>query len=81
MWFDTMRGFKYPSLLSQVYLSWPVPHCAEGCPPNWIRDHYCDTACNNSACDWDAGDCENATRPGWQPGHFWHRTDRGMSSQ
>ena len=60
----------------KVYLSWPVPYCAEGCPPNWIRDHYCDQACNNSACDWDAGDCENVTRPGWQPGYSWHRADR-----
>jgi hypothetical protein len=34
-----------------------VPNCAEGCPGSWIKDGYCDKACNNSACDWDGGDC------------------------
>lgn len=53
----------------QVYLSWPVPNCAEGCPPSWIRDKYCDSNCNNSACDWDGGDCANATQPGPQGVH------------
>ncbi|XP_077702182.1 N-acetylglucosamine-1-phosphotransferase subunits alpha/beta isoform X5 [Canis aureus] len=41
----------------QVYLTWPVPNCAEGCPGSWVKDGYCDKACNNSACDWDGGDC------------------------
>lgn len=34
-----------------------MPNCAEGCPGSWIKDGYCDKACNNSACDWDGGDC------------------------
>lgn len=42
----------------QVYLTWPVPSCRDGCPSTWIRDGYCDKACNNSDCDWDGGDCE-----------------------
>ena len=42
----------------QVYLTWPVPGCHDGCPSTWIKDGYCDKACNNSACDWDGGDCE-----------------------
>lgn len=62
--------------LCQVFLAWAVPHCAEGCPPNWITDKYCDTACNNSACDWDGGDCVNATKPGWTHGFSWN-TNRG----
>ncbi|KFM76285.1 N-acetylglucosamine-1-phosphotransferase subunits alpha/beta, partial [Stegodyphus mimosarum] len=41
----------------KVYLSWPVPNCAEGCPSSWIRDGYCDKPCNNSQCQWDGGDC------------------------
>ncbi|XP_058481469.1 N-acetylglucosamine-1-phosphotransferase subunits alpha/beta [Solea solea] len=41
----------------KVYLTWPVPNCAEGCPGSWIKDGYCDKTCNNSACDWDGGDC------------------------
>ena len=45
----------------QVYLSWPVPNCAEGCPSNWIGDKFCDAACNNTACDFDGGDCLNRT--------------------
>lgn len=44
----------------KVYLTWPVPNCAEGCPGSWIKDGYCDKACNNSACDWDGGDCLGA---------------------
>lgn len=44
----------------KVYLTWPVPNCAEGCPGSWIKDGYCDKACNNSACDWDGGDCSGA---------------------
>ncbi|XP_050410392.1 N-acetylglucosamine-1-phosphotransferase subunits alpha/beta isoform X1 [Patella vulgata] len=45
----------------KVYLTWPVPNCNDGCPSNWIKDGYCDKACNNSECDWDAGDCEGKT--------------------
>uniref|UniRef100_A0A8C8BEM1 N-acetylglucosamine-1-phosphotransferase subunits alpha/beta n=1 Tax=Otus sunia TaxID=257818 RepID=A0A8C8BEM1_9STRI len=45
----------------KVYLTWPVPNCAEGCPGSWIKDGYCDKACNNSACDWDGGDCIGKT--------------------
>ncbi|XP_071956276.1 N-acetylglucosamine-1-phosphotransferase subunits alpha/beta-like [Antedon mediterranea] len=42
----------------KVYLTWPVPNCAEGCPSSWIKDNYCDKACNTSECDWDGGDCK-----------------------
>uniref|UniRef100_A0A9J8BXD4 N-acetylglucosamine-1-phosphotransferase subunits alpha/beta n=1 Tax=Cyprinus carpio carpio TaxID=630221 RepID=A0A9J8BXD4_CYPCA len=48
----------------KVYLTWPVPNCAEGCPGSWIKDGYCDKACNNSACDWDGGDCQGSSRFG-----------------
>jgi len=41
----------------KVYLAWSVPNCAEGCAPSWIKDGYCDAACNVSECDWDGGDC------------------------
>lgn len=52
----------------KVYLTWPVPNCAEGCPGSWIKDGYCDKACNNSACDWDGGDCLGAGGVGRFPG-------------
>lgn len=48
----------------KVYLTWPVPNCAEGCPSSWIKDNYCDKACNTSECDWDGGDCEGVNAPG-----------------
>ncbi|EDV28564.1 uncharacterized protein TRIADDRAFT_51611 [Trichoplax adhaerens] len=48
----------------EIYLTWPVPNCNEGCPPNWIRDGYCDKACNTSSCDWDGGDCLGGTEAG-----------------
>lgn len=54
--YKTVLCFSFLSSL-QVYLTWPVPNCAEGCPGSWIKDGYCDKACNNSACDWDGGDC------------------------
>ncbi|KAK7480398.1 hypothetical protein BaRGS_00028317 [Batillaria attramentaria] len=41
----------------KLYLTWPVPSCNEACPSNWIRDGYCDKACNSSECEWDGGDC------------------------
>ena len=41
-----------------MYLTWPVPNCQDGCPQSWIKDGYCDKACNNSDCEWDGGDCE-----------------------
>ena len=34
--------------------------CAVGCPVAWIDDGYCDEACYNAACRWDAEDCVNA---------------------
>ncbi|XP_060086353.1 N-acetylglucosamine-1-phosphotransferase subunits alpha/beta-like [Ylistrum balloti] len=41
----------------KVYLTWPVPNCQDGCPTTWIKDGYCDKACNNTDCEWDGGDC------------------------
>ncbi|KAJ9469477.1 Exopolysaccharide phosphotransferase [Diplonema papillatum] len=41
----------------RIYLSWPVPNCAEGCPGTWVGDGYCDKPCNTTECDWDGGDC------------------------
>eukprot|EP00117_Sycon_ciliatum_P012243 scpid10762/ scgid2510/ N-acetylglucosamine-1-phosphotransferase subunits alpha/beta; GlcNAc-1-phosphotransferase subunits alpha/beta; Stealth protein GNPTAB; UDP-N-acetylglucosamine-1-phosphotransferase subunits alpha/beta; N-acetylglucosamine-1-phosphotransferase subunit alpha; N-acetylglucosamine-1-phosphotransferase subunit beta len=41
----------------KVYMAWSVPQCNKGCPNSWLRDKYCDSACNTSLCDWDGGDC------------------------
>lgn len=52
----------------KVYLTWPVPNCNEGCPSNWIKDGYCDKACNVSECEFDAGDCDGSkarSQGGW----------------
>ncbi|XP_067143538.1 N-acetylglucosamine-1-phosphotransferase subunits alpha/beta isoform X2 [Centruroides vittatus] len=56
----------------KIYLSWPVPDCAEGCPPAWIRDGYCDKPCNNSECQWDGGDCTGDKVQIAYPHHFGH---------
>ncbi|GMH85878.1 hypothetical protein TL16_g10368 [Triparma laevis f. inornata] len=32
--------------------------CAEGCPPNWPGDNFCDQSCNNEECNFDNGDCD-----------------------
>lgn len=44
-----------------MYLSWPIPNCADGCPSTWLGDGYCDVACNTTECDYDFGDCANGT--------------------
>lgn len=60
----------------RVYLTWPVPDCAPGCPQSWLHDGYCDQPCNNSKCNWDAGDCLAVSTPqpdradGGPAGHF-----------
>lgn len=66
------HDFFTPEGGQRIFLSWSVPNCAEGCPSNWIRDKYCDTACNVSSCDWDGGDCINATRPGPVGSRTWN---------
>jgi len=50
--------FYSPGTGQKVFEAWPVPNCKEGCPSNWLKDGYCDAACNNADCDWDAGDCK-----------------------
>ena len=32
-------------------------YCNAGCANNWLADRYCDQACNNKQCGFDAGDC------------------------
>ncbi|XP_077995035.1 N-acetylglucosamine-1-phosphotransferase subunits alpha/beta-like [Glandiceps talaboti] len=53
----------------KVYLTWPVPNCNEGCPSSWIKDGYCDKACNISECEWDGGDCQGVS-PNFLGGGF-----------
>nr|XP_039262735.1 N-acetylglucosamine-1-phosphotransferase subunits alpha/beta-like [Styela clava] len=49
--------FYTHSFGQKVYLTWPVPNCADGCAPTWIKDGFCDSACNVSDCSYDGGDC------------------------
>lgn len=53
--------FYTSSFGQKVYLTWPVPNCADGCSPTWIKDGFCDSACNVSQCSWDGGDCVGKT--------------------
>lgn len=41
----------------RIRLGWAVPRCNAGCLTNWLKDGYCDKACNTSRCLWDGGDC------------------------
>ena len=36
-------------------------YCAPGCPEDWIGDGVCDEDCENEACDWDGGDCDDVS--------------------
>lgn len=47
------KGFKF-------HLAWSLPGCSASCPNSWIRDGYCDKACNTSECDFDGGDCDTS---------------------
>jgi len=48
--FTKSNGFK-------IHLAWALPGCNPNCPNNWIRDGYCDKACNTTECEFDGGDC------------------------
>lgn len=70
------EDFYTPHSGHKIYLAWPVPDCQPGCPANWIKDGFCDKACNSSACSWDGGDClhpKNSTRVS----HFQSSLGRG----
>ena len=48
--YTRQEGFK-------VYMNWPVPDCSPNCPSSWVKDGYCDAACNTTQCQFDGGDC------------------------
>ncbi|CAF0956251.1 unnamed protein product [Brachionus calyciflorus] len=50
------KGFKF-------HLAWQLPGCNPNCPNSWIRDGYCDKACNTTECDFDGGDCDFSKSP------------------
>ncbi|KCV68485.1 hypothetical protein H696_04778 [Fonticula alba] len=41
----------------RVFLTWPIPNCASGCPHLWLGDGTCQPQCNVARCNFDAGDC------------------------
>ncbi|MFH1972179.1 MAG: hypothetical protein ABIJ18_01740 [archaeon] len=41
-----------------VFVSSDNGECASGCPQEWLGDGTCDDVCDNSACNYDDGDCE-----------------------
>ena len=53
------EDFSTNSKGAKIYLTYAVPPCEPGCPSNWIKDGFCDKACNTSSCQWDGGDCLN----------------------
>lgn len=59
------EDFYAPGAGHKVYFSWEVPKCNPGCIDSWIGDGFCDRACNNSRCMWDAADCSG---PNVKPG-------------
>lgn len=57
----------------KIFLTWSVPNCNEGCPASWIRDKYCDKACNVSECDFDGGDCVGVKQGSRYSYQSWHQ--------
>lgn len=48
--YSASRGYRF-------HLAWQLPGCNQNCPNSWIRDGYCDKACNTTECEYDGGDC------------------------
>lgn len=62
-----------------MYLTWPVPDCAPGCPSNWLKDGFCDQPCNTSACAFDGGDCQRNSTDGQSIPTGYRRFDSHLS--
>ena len=42
-----------------IYVGKVSADCTQGCYDNWRGDGWCDSACDNAACNYDDGDCTN----------------------
>jgi UDP-N-acetylglucosamine-lysosomal-enzyme len=51
--YTVSNGFK-------VYLTQRIATCDLYCPKVWLKDGYCDSACNTTDCMYDGGDCKHA---------------------
>lgn len=49
------------AVTGKVFLAWAAPKCAPACADTWLGNGFCDRACNVTDCDFDGGDCTNAT--------------------
>ncbi|KAF2897632.1 hypothetical protein ILUMI_08544 [Ignelater luminosus] len=60
--------FISPSRGYLIYLAWPLPMCSVDCPWVYVGDGQCDSACYNSNCQMDGGDCSstNKIRNSWE---------------
>ena len=56
-----------------IYVGKVSADCAYGCHNNWPGDGWCDSACNNAACNYDDGDCTNDDNSGggWLDDDIW----------
>lgn len=54
----TKEDFCYNDFGQKLRMSWPIHHCVDGCPIEWVGDGTCHKACNVSGCAFDQGDCE-----------------------
>lgn len=74
--YNSREGYK-------IRLAWPVPNCAPNCPSAWIKDGYCDVACNTSLCLFDGGDCSGVHKKDehirWHPGNQFNSRNRLVS--
>ena len=77
----TPDDFYTQSKGQKVFLSWPVPNCADGCPDSWLGDGFCDLSCNKSACEFDGGDCVNGTSQRYGGNSYWNNGGGGAAWQ
>jgi len=77
----TPDDFYTQSKGQKVFLSWPVPNCADGCPDSWLGDCFCDLSCNKSACEFDGGDCVNGTSQRYGGNSYWNNGGGGAAWQ
>eukprot|EP00898_Chlorokybus_atmophyticus_P002556 jgi/Chlat1/3300/Chrsp22S08813 len=61
--YDTDYWSNFTALAARVipcihlYGKPEIGRCGEACPKDYLSDGFCDEACNNPECEYDAGDC------------------------
>ena len=56
---STLEPTPTPGMIEEHFI-----RCVPDCLNSWLLNGVCDSACNNAACGWDAGDCRTECSTG-----------------